>query len=198
MQAHLKADTNVSTLGTRRWLREHTRDLHDAAEARWMTPRGFGSKAQYFGFLSALLRTHLHLGLAAALKRNDKDAAWLETARINALCDDLGYAHPDAGPKIKMTEAYAWGVSYVLNGSALGASMLLSHGYIIKTWPSAYLMHGQRFAKSGQLRGFLDRIDRLPAGDKELLRGAVDTFRMVGEDLQTTGSARPMIREPSS
>ncbi len=177
---------------TRSWLREATRGLHEDAEAMWMPAAAFRSKDSYRGFLSALLQAHARLGLPAARRRGDTAAQLSEQARIDALCRDLQHRLPRQHPPQKMSALYAWGVSYVLNGSTLGASLLISKGYLEASWPRSYLETSRAFAKSGQLRSFFDQLDDLPMGAPELLRGAVETFEII-----KTG-APPPERMPAS
>lgn len=182
MLAEQTADQGTAGPGGRVWLRDATRDLHAAAEDKWMPMRRFASEDGYRGFLSALLQAHHRLGRPAALRRADHDDIRREEARITALCQDLGTAPPAPAAPTEMAERYAWGVSYVLNGSALGAALLLGQNHVGPRWPRAYLTQSQQFAKSGALRDFLDRMDSLPAHDHDLLQGASDTFRLVASD----------------
>lgn len=158
-------------------LKTCTADLHDMLESLWTPHGGFASKSAYLDFLKALHRTHSRLGLAAMSRiGTDWDIAE-ERARIAALDQDLdgmSHAHHQT---TEMDEGYAWGVGYVLNGSTLGASVLLKQGHIEKGWPCAYLKTGRTYAATGALKHFFDRLEKTDAPEDRVMTGAKETFQ---------------------
>lgn len=171
---------NHSDPSTRSVLRSATQSLHDRIEAIWTSDAQFTSLATYRPFLTALLHSHATLGYPAAVARADPIEISLEKGRIAALCDDLDCEAPDTD--LEMTQDEAWGVGYVLNGSALGADMLLRHGKLGADWPKSYLKLGQKYVKSGGLRRFFDALNAGTFGEADLCKGAARTFAFFERD----------------
>jgi heme oxygenase len=95
------------------------------------------------------------------------------------LANDLGLS------KVKKTDisspnsAWSWGVLYALNGSSLGASVLLKKGAIDAAWPRQYLEEMRRFAKSGMLKSFFDELNAAPFKVEDMATGANDVFNLL-------------------
>ncbi len=157
-------------------LRAATQCLHDRIERIWSPNGAFETRSTYLDFLRMLLRTHETLGLAAANARGQDTEISDEAARINALRLDLGQGPEVLRPTGSLAEDYAWGVAYVLNGSALGATMLLKHDRLGPEWPREYLRLGQAYVQSGHLKRFFDALNTGPHDPAQVLRGARDTF----------------------
>lgn len=155
-------------------LQETTRAVHHRIEAMWTPSGGFSSEDHYRAFLRALFRVHTTIGLAAALRRSEGVVE--EAARIAALADDLEMEAPPRVAPLAESVDYAWGVGYVLNGSALGASILLKSGAVAETWARRYLERGRTYAQTGQLRRFFDALNTAPLHLAGVQAGALDTF----------------------
>ena len=175
----MRDDISPAAQGNRAFLRTATQSAHTAAEDRWTDHGSFASRAQYDGFLSVALECHLKLGLPAAEARMQGIA--FERHRIVALAQDLNCDVPvrSASPS-GISADYAWGVSYALNGSAIGASILLKSDHRLKSWPTAYLALLQGYAKAGHLAQFFDALEAAPLDAERALQGAVDVFDMIG------------------
>lgn len=165
----------------RTYLRDMSMTKHLQTEAAFLPTGQFPSQSAYFTFLHALFECHCKLGRPAATARRDQSEIDEEDKRISALAADLrinGPAPQDAA--VSMGTDYAWGVGYVLNGSALGAAILLKHpGTLGKDWPRRYLQLGRDYASSGRLRQFFDRLNCEPRHRQQVEHGALDTFSMI-------------------
>ncbi|MEM6665593.1 MAG: biliverdin-producing heme oxygenase, partial [Pseudomonadota bacterium] len=127
------AKRSVSVRTVRQNLRQSTQILHDQVEALWISGERFSDRARYEEFLGALLTAHVTLGMGAARTRGAGEEITMERRRIAALRSDLGSRANQTEPPAtidRMGRSFAWGVGYVLNGSALGAKMILKHGYV--------------------------------------------------------------------
>ena len=113
--------------------------------------------------------------MIAARSRNDASET-LERTRIAALCDDLGIARRRPHVIGNIAADRAWGVGYVLNGSALGASSILKTGRLQANWPRSYLSMGRIYAQEGGVRRYFDRLDALPLNAREVIAGAHVAF----------------------
>ena len=164
-------------------LRDKTYELHQRLEQLW-TPQGhFDSISSYRRFLRLLLKAHSGVGLRAAASRGDPDELTLEQDRVLALSVDLAIPSPALPmPPSSMPHDYAWGVGYVLNGSALGASIILKNSYILQNWPSDYMTLGRSYVKTGRAKHFFKLFDSLHLDTAEVERGAIDTFLLFSED----------------
>lgn len=160
----------------RQALRQATRAVHEGLEALWTPHDRFSSQEAYLRFLAALLEAHCQLGVQAAAARGDPEDLVIEHRRIDALCADLGRARPAIRSPTPMSDGFAWGVGYVLNGSTLGAEMILRHGYLGAGWPVRYLALGRDYVRDGHLRRFFDVLNDLPLPVEDVRRGAMDTF----------------------
>jgi heme oxygenase len=179
-------------------LRQRTAGLHTAAEQVWRADRGFPDLGAYRAFLSALLSAHQRLGLAAAEARGDAADMAEERARITALKDDLGdAAPPQAGPAAALPARSivpdrAWGIGYALNGSALGAAMMLKAG-MPGDWPISYLTSLSAYARSGRLATFFRRLNAAPLDLDIASEGGCDVFRLLAQGpTPEAGAHRPL------
>lgn len=161
---------------TRDALRAATHDLHDEIERTWSTGSGFASRAAYEAFLAKLLGVHLDMGVAAAIARGSDAERREELRRIDALGTDLGHDTIGTPRFCDMDPDYAWGVGYVLNGSSLGASMMLRDGAMSADWPKAYLGLGRAYAKDGHLKRYFADMNTLAPNADRVRNGALDTF----------------------
>ncbi|MEM9060698.1 MAG: biliverdin-producing heme oxygenase [Pseudomonadota bacterium] len=166
--------------GMRATLRAATRELHAKIEEMWTPDGGFGSRQTYLDFLYALLCVHQQLGVPAALRRGDPEDAAEEYRRIRALCNDLELPRPRSLGLNELDEGFAWGVGYVLNGSSLGATILLDRGALQPDWPTQYLSVGREYVKSGHLKRFFDSLNVVGHDPKSVQRGAFATFDQIG------------------
>ncbi len=163
-------------------LRHQTREDHNRAESTWTKSGRFDSRQDYNAWLTALYHVHSALGVAAA---QTLGASWLidkEQSRCRALERDLGTCGSEKTPEKTGTRSWAWGVQYALNGSALGASLLLKSGAIDDSWPRNYLTEMQAFAKSGALKQFFSSLDRTPVDIEEAGHGARSVFGALADN----------------
>lgn len=134
--------------------------MHHLSELHWSDI--FACSDGLSRFLGAMQVLHKELGRDAAQRSGLADAVPLEQRRLDALRHDLKDSAPVASPpdfhKPQGRNA-AWGVLYALNGSALGASMLLQPGAALAGQSSAYLNLMQDYAKSGALGGFFRALN---------------------------------------
>ena len=141
----------------RQALRDATRNTHDQAEAFWSAPPGASFPIRRF--LKAMLRLHHTLGHPAAIASCFDHAEDIEQRRIEALLRDLGGCVPDPAKSHTPNSDAAWGVLYALNGSAMGAGVLLKEQPDADT-PAEYLNLMSTYAKSGQLGAFYKALNR--------------------------------------
>ena len=170
----------------RRLLRAATQDLHDETERAWSTSGGFGSREHYLSFLKAIRGVHVAIGFPAAELIGTRKEIAEENARIRALSEDLGEAPHWTSPDQPLSRSFAWGVGYGLNGSTLGASVMLKAGHCRAEWPSAYFRLGRDYVQSGRLARFFQSLD---AADLELEK-AVAGARAVFERLASAPAER--------
>ncbi|MCV3272753.1 heme oxygenase-like domain-containing protein [Roseobacter sinensis] len=162
-------------------LRRRTRNCHERAEEAWFRGGEFGSRLSYEGWLAALCRAHSELGLPSARRLGDDQYIAIECGRCLALNEDLGTTGAVTGQAVQRTTSWAWGVQYALNGSALGASVLLKSGALQDGWPRAYLTQMQAFATSGALKRFFATLDALDLDIREAEAGAERVFSSLSE-----------------
>lgn len=143
----------------RQVLRRATRALHDRAEQSWAevpeTPAGLT------GFLGAMYGLHSACGLIAAGRSGRAGEIERERSRIAALEQDLGADLPVPIPPhapVPDGRDAAWGALYALNGSALGATVLLRIDGGAST-SSAYLRLMKDYARSGDLAAFFRALN---------------------------------------
>lgn len=165
-------------MGNRLTLKECTLRSHLNAEARWLGTDGFSSLAVYRDWLDTMLDIHLSLGLSAAKALSKAGQTMDESARLRALCADLQRLEQKPTDVAPMETSRAWGVQYVLNGSALGAATLMKPGQLHRDWPARYLSEMANYAKSGKLKAFFDQLDAAPIDVAVAEIGARDVFLM--------------------
>lgn len=140
-------------------LRHLTARVHEVTEAHWTRDGAFKSKACYLTFLARLLNVHQSLGLSAVLALGHAESIKEEKRRISALPTDLASATDVISLTLPTVDAdEAWGIAYVVNGSPLGASMMLKNKQIPADWPSEYMHLTAEFARSGRLKTFFEAM----------------------------------------
>lgn len=157
-------------------LQRQTATAHERVERLFWTDRGFPSRRHYDGFLRGLQSAHATLGLPAAEHRG-AEAVFAELAALDALSRDVGPA-PLPLQTVR-TESEGWGISYALIGSALGASVILKSGHIPEDWPTEYLAHMQRLARSGSVKRFFSTIDDGCSDPETGAAGALRVFAVI-------------------
>ena len=194
MDINILHDISIKNLGAsnRIRLRSAIHSNHLRAENIWVPDGKFTTLEHYETFLEALLFAHKNYGLPAARARTDADDIDEENGRIIALSQDLCITD-GRPPSIRaMSESYAWGVSYVLNGSALGAATMLKTGYIHANWPHRYMNTARAYATSGRLARFFQDLDYSDINIDDATRGA----SMVFSQLAKRRSLTPAASEP--
>lgn len=176
-------------MGLRSRLKEETRAAHLAVEALVDAPRSFASVAAYasyvrrsFGARAGMERA-CRLALPAASER--WDAFFIEPAMSRDL-DELGIERPDVSgaPLVLLDPAAATGALYVLAGSALGATTLVSGAQALGLTASVAARH--LFAQRAAARGFaafvawLDGLDFDSAQSGRCVQGAIAAFEAMG------------------
>jgi heme oxygenase len=157
-------------------LKRSTKTAHACAEARWFSSGSFASRTAYQHWLSALLHTHSAYGLAAVQSAGLRQYSAIEAKRRTALERDLDVSVQYDGIQQNASLDWSWGVLYALNGSALGASILLKSGSVLADWPTEYLAEMRGFAASGQLKSFFDDLNAEYLDTGEMLKGANAVF----------------------
>lgn len=166
-------------------LKRATRSSHDAAETRLHDEGAFASLSGYARFLTAMRRAHAGLGLDAA-RALGAEATGRELILIDRLDADLSAcsehvappgAHDDAAATF--SEDFAWGVAYALNGSAIGAAIILKTGTVRDDWPTSYLRAQASGARDGLARRFFDALDARKPELHEAASGAHAVFNMI-------------------
>ncbi|MEM0987401.1 MAG: hypothetical protein AAGK00_00870 [Pseudomonadota bacterium] len=186
LQTIVKPETN------RQHLRAATQHAHQETETAWSSAEGFADAQTYRRFLGALATVHTRLGMPAATLRGADEMAD-EWERVHALANDLGHTPPPPPARGGMSDSFAWGVGYALNGAALGAAMMLKGGFLPPDWPKAYLSTGRDYAKSGRLARFFDALNDVGLDREEAARGARAVFDgLAGE---TVRDAAPPARD---
>ena len=150
--------SEAETVSLRVHLKNATRDSHAAAEARWTASGAFSSRFAYANWLERMYQVHAGLGQAAAETARWPGAARDEADRAACLAQDLSATNGQPQDRPSLSRPAAWGVLYALNGSALGASILL-RSMVPDGWPVSYLQEMARFAKSGRLARFFADLD---------------------------------------
>lgn len=162
----------------RQVLRRHCKDLHDRSEGIWFGSSRFSNLTGYLFFLRVLQNAHVQYGLPAAQVIGEKSHIEVERRRLKALERDLHSKAKPAGEKVDISPDFAWGIGYVLNGSALGASTLLKSHAISRSWPRRYLTDGYTFAREGDLARFFRKLNDQRLDIQEAVHGAEATFEL--------------------
>jgi len=160
----------------RDFLRTRTQAAHDRAERRWTDPNGFGGLQEYREWLSTMLALHQRFGRPAAARLENDVYVATEEDRIVALLADLGGSPSSAPSDFRNSVSWSWGAEYVLNGSAIGASLLLKRAITNPDWPRAYLTEMSRFASAGSLKSFFGSLDAATIDRHDALCGAIAVF----------------------
>jgi len=117
-----------------RFLREQTRDAHEAAEAtagmRWLMGKALDESAY-----EAVLGAQLELFRAWETGRGEWllsiQEQWGYASRVTSLEADLCMSAPCARPVARKarscSDAVCWGELYVIEGSSLGARVIVKH-----------------------------------------------------------------------
>lgn len=166
-------------------LKRATRTSHDAAEARLHVDGAFASLDGYIRFLKAMRRAHAGLGLDAA-RALGVEATGRELILIDRLDADLSESSDRASSPgaddpstTAFSEDFAWGVAYALNGSAIGASIILKSGMVRDDWPTNYLRAQASGARDGLARRFFDALDARKPELREAASGAHAVFNLI-------------------
>ena len=161
-------------------LKTLTTPMHKAAEAVHWSDDGFADLDRYRRFLTAMRSAHLALGLPAAQCRSDMESMAREQVLIACLSTDLdgNTARTDAACRDGMRIGFAWGVTYALSGSALGAGMILASGTLGQDWPRRYLTAQHGFASSGGVRRVFEALNAAEPDIDDALKGARAVFDM--------------------
>jgi len=139
----------------------------------------FESVEQYQTWLTALLVAHSELGRSSAQLLGNPAFSTTEQTRCALLESDLNRHCPDHIEFRLKTKSWAWGVQYALNGSSLGASVLLKSGALGRAWPREYLKSMKEFATSGALKQFFAALDDEPFSVDEAVAGAESVFGLL-------------------
>jgi heme oxygenase len=194
MATFARSEQDFSVIGTqplRVQVRADTREAHYALDNQVFTTKGFGSRDRYQSFLRAALVAHATQGITAARVRDDGSLI-AEQARIDALARDLQEEAPETTGDLNATDvAYAWGVGYALNGSALGASTIIKSGHLGRDWPRRYLEMGRAFAQTGGVKDFFDRLNEKHLDRQRVTEGAMTVFSIFRQHLDTAGDDQP-------
>ncbi len=166
---------------TRHFLKHATAAAHQEAEAAWSLNKAFADLKSYKNWLDAMLEVHEQLGMAAAASLGDSNALIIEQARVDAIRTDLGVTTATRRQSPLRSKCWAWGVLYALNGSAMGASILIKSSALHSNWPVTYLTLMRNFAASGDLFKFLETLNTAKLDRTSAAEGANDTFRMLGQ-----------------
>lgn len=159
-------------------LRAQTLQLHDKVESLWTDDGAFAERATYLAWLGCLLTAHRRLGLPAAVARGSFEDIQRERESIARLCEDLQMRRLPQGANSLASISYAWGVGYVLNGSALGASLLLKRDSLAPNWPQRYLEMAAAHARSGGVYAYFKALEHASVVLDEAIAGAKDTFSL--------------------
>lgn len=174
-------DGNMLT--TRFHLRDATSMDHAAAEAVHYAHQKFADKNAYFDYLTSLYAAHLTLGLPAAQLRQDVGEEAYHQTHVGLICEDLGHTpRPESACDPVRSLGEAWGISYALIGSALGATAVLRDLGSSSDWPTAYLDASARFAKSRGVATFFAALNAANPDPDEATFGARRVFaRIAGQ-----------------
>lgn len=154
-------------------LKASTHTAHQGAESVWFGEHGFGDRARYMGWLQRMYTIHRDLGVPASCALGQGD---FEQDRLSHLQSDLDRPAEPSGGGLPMDPSRAWGIQYVLNGSALGAGVILKSGQLGADWPFAYLQSMSDFARSGKLKRFFEALNTAHLDLASARRGAQDVF----------------------
>ena len=176
-----------STFSIRKILQAKTKLAHQNAEAVHWSNSAFDQLEGYHRFLSCMLRAHVELGLPAASKHRADGARLHEWCMVEQLEHDLVRANderysPSYTPRFtRMTIDFAFGVTYALSGSTLGATHILNSGTLDENWPKEHLRAASDFAKRGALARFLSLLEASKPDVRDATAGALSVFEIVAD-----------------
>ncbi len=185
-----------TTLSLSNYLREGTHDLHDVLDKRVMQINPFSDIEHYRDFLRMQLRLH---AAAESLYHNDQLLTLLpeltERSRLNDViqdCLDVGLdKHLQIDDQrlasdVDIADHFAGiGWLYTLEGSTLGAAMLLKHAKSKLELSETYGAHHMAAHSDGraihwkQFKSMLDNLDLDEIQRKQALAGATQAFLFV-------------------
>lgn len=166
-------------LSLRHYLRRSTAPDHARAEAVHWTGSDFRDRAGYERYLNALQQAHLVWGCGAAQVLDQPDEAARHEVYAGLIAEDCRSDPPGATTPASMSRDMAWGVTYALVGSALGASMILRKLLQAHDWPMAYLKASHAHATSGGVLRIFDALDASGADRNRARQGACALFRVI-------------------
>lgn len=122
--------TDEGTLTARESLRSETRDKHAALDALLGELHPFASCERYSIYLAGMRGLYAAFGDALDRCARSAQLAPRQREMITAIDADLASCNasenePAAAPVSQFTDSAAWGAAYVLEGSAMGAQMLV-------------------------------------------------------------------------
>ncbi|MEL6476354.1 MAG: hypothetical protein AAFR17_03430 [Pseudomonadota bacterium] len=173
-----RSATDPEGRDNRHALRSATKNAHESAERAWSHARE--AAFPIIDFLSVMRALHTGMGLPAAKRSGFAGAVEIERQRIDALDDDLGSAVALSGPApVCPCRDAAWGVLYALNGSALGATVLLRTHAAGENRPSVYLTLMRDHARSGALGVFFRALNQQDLDRAAAAAGARSVFEAI-------------------
>lgn len=78
----------------------------------------------------------------------------------------------------------------MLNGSAIGADLILRASYLNPDWPNRYLCLGRDYVRNGALQKFFRALGTAEVDPHQVMAGATDTFEMFDTSGSTSGEAQ--------
>ena len=163
-------------MSNRTYLKQEIQEAHDKFESKLVGPNGFEVFSDYRHWLSVMQHLHGSVGLPAALRLGAEHFLISEKSRIEALKKDLLNNERATHADDTACDSWAWGALYALNGSAIGASLLLKSASAEDNWPKAYLMEMRRFATSGLLSDFFRGLEAARLDRSAARAGALRVF----------------------
>lgn len=179
MPEGVKVATKHIASSPRFLLRDMTASDHARAEAVHYQDQKFADQEAYFRYLACLYRAHKELGSAAAKQRNDPEEHAHHNQCAALICSDLGQRLGSATTVIQLSEDQAWGVSYALIGSALGATTILRAMHEQVDWPIDYLKATVAFAKSKGVAQFFGDLNAAAPEPDQAAAGARLVFDII-------------------
>lgn len=167
------------------FLRDGTRDRHEALDQGLALADGNVSPARYVAYLRAMLgwlepveNRLWQLDWPATLRAEDRDGkSALIRADLRAAGDSAPVPQCPDAPRPRAADAYALGVAYVVEGSQLGGRFLAKRlETLAPPLPLGYL-RGYSDDVGPLWKGFLLHLDEAAQGhETQALRGAQDAF----------------------
>lgn len=176
-------------MSLREQLRAATREKHAELDGRIGSLRPFESPAGYAAYLSGMRELYLAYGDALDTCAQQATIPTRGRALLGAIADDLAACGNDTDSLIDRGNAEgarsvvepgcgaAWGAAYVLEGSTLGAQMLVRQAQ--QKLPSGATTHFlQALAADGmeRFRQFCAALDAADADAEQVIGGATAVF----------------------